>query len=214
MAVAHGGYDGEIGGYNSRLIPSIKPELFNDSANSSSYTNDDVSTERKESALTEEEEEEEGATASHAIHIKEEVLEEDGANASSSLKFPKPMEGLHDVGPPPFLKKTFEMVEDPETDPIVSWSGSRDSFVVWDSHEFSKILLPKYFKHNNFSSFIRQLNTYVSQKNSHNPINSISLYLHIYNLIARTVILYNLNQSWYHGFVQSTSYQTCTKLIF
>ncbi|KAF7806738.1 heat shock factor protein HSF30-like [Senna tora] len=73
-------------------------------------------------------------------------------------------EGLHEAGPPPFLKKTFEMVEDPETDPIVSWSETRESFVVWDSHEFSKILLPKYFKHSNFSSFIRQLNTYGFRK--------------------------------------------------
>jgi heat shock transcription factor len=72
------------------------------------------------------------------------------------------MEGLHEAGPPPFLKKTFEMVGDPETDETVSWGKNRDSFVVWDSHEFSKVLLPKYFKHSNFSSFIRQLNTYVS----------------------------------------------------
>lgn len=75
---------------------------------------------------------------------------------------PGPMEGLNEAGPPPFLKKTFEMVEDPETDSVVSWSENRDSFVVWDQHEFSKDLLPKYFKHQNFSSFIRQLNTYVS----------------------------------------------------
>jgi heat shock transcription factor len=54
------------------------------------------------------------------------------------------------------------MVGDPETDETVSWGKNRDSFVVWDSHEFSKNLLPKYFKHSNFSSFIRQLNTYVS----------------------------------------------------
>ncbi|KAL0552897.1 hypothetical protein IC582_012030 [Cucumis melo] len=76
----------------------------------------------------------------------------------------KPMEGLHDLGPPPFLKKTYEMVEDPETDPVVSWSETRKSFIVWDSHQLSKFLLPKYFKHSNFSSFIRQLNTYGFRK--------------------------------------------------
>ncbi|KAF4348161.1 hypothetical protein G4B88_002273 [Cannabis sativa] len=76
----------------------------------------------------------------------------------------QPMEGLHDVGPPPFLTKTFEMVEDPSTDAIVSWSIARNSFVVWDSHQFSMTLLPRYFKHGNFSSFIRQLNTYGFRK--------------------------------------------------
>ncbi|KAF5743062.1 hypothetical protein HS088_TW09G01124 [Tripterygium wilfordii] len=85
-------------------------------------------------------------------------------SSSSSVGLPKPMEGLHESGPPPFLKKTFEMVEDPETDSVVSWSKNLDSFVVWDSHEFSKNLLPKYFKHSNFSSFIRQLNTYGFRK--------------------------------------------------
>ncbi|KAF5472273.1 hypothetical protein F2P56_009008 [Juglans regia] len=65
---------------------------------------------------------------------------------------------------PPFLSKTYEMVDDPSTDSVVSWSQCNKSFVVWNPPEFARVLLPKFFKHNNFSSFIRQLNTYGFRK--------------------------------------------------
>ena len=70
--------------------------------------------------------------------------------------------GTGGAGPAPFLIKTYDMVDESATDKIVSWTSSKKSFVVWNPPEFARLLLPTFFKHNNFSSFIRQLNTYVS----------------------------------------------------
>ncbi|KAG2253557.1 hypothetical protein Bca4012_101265 [Brassica carinata] len=65
----------------------------------------------------------------------------------------------------PFLRKCYEMVDDSSTDSIISWSTNGDnSFVISDTTVFSAQLLPKYFKHSNLSSFIRQLNIYGFRK--------------------------------------------------
>ncbi|KAF1897599.1 hypothetical protein Lal_00032356 [Lupinus albus] len=79
------------------------------------------------------------------------------------------MEGVNNKGlleygrkctPPPFLLKTYMVVEDPATDDVVSWNSEGTAFVVWQPAEFASDILPTLFKHNNFSSFVRQLNTY------------------------------------------------------
>jgi heat shock transcription factor, other eukaryote len=63
--------------------------------------------------------------------------------------------------PTPFLTKTYQLVGDPAVNDVISWNEDGSTFVVWRPAEFARDLLPKYFKHNNFSSFVRQLNTYV-----------------------------------------------------
>ncbi|XP_056300654.1 heat shock factor protein 1 isoform X5 [Pseudoliparis swirei] len=72
---------------------------------------------------------------------------------------------------PAFLTKLWTLVEDPVpntvTDPLICWSPSGTSFHVFDQARFSKEVLPKFFKHSNMASFIRQLNMYGFRKVVH-----------------------------------------------
>ncbi|KAK9115800.1 hypothetical protein Sjap_014747 [Stephania japonica] len=84
------------------------------------------------------------------------------APSSASSSSSQSSEKSHTI--PPFLSKLYDLVDDRATDSTVSWSPNDPSFVIWDVSAVEQELLPKYFKHNNFSSFIRQLNTYGFRK--------------------------------------------------
>ncbi|PKI84495.1 Heat shock transcription factor [Malassezia vespertilionis] len=68
---------------------------------------------------------------------------------------------------PAFLNKLRSMVDDPNTDELIRWSPNGDTFLVPNHVRFGNEVLPRFFKHNNFSSFVRQLNMYGFHKVPH-----------------------------------------------
>ncbi|CEP16540.1 hypothetical protein [Parasitella parasitica] len=59
-----------------------------------------------------------------------------------------------------FITKLYAMVDDNETKDLITWTGAGDQFTVFNNVDFSRLVLPRYFKHCNWSSFVRQLNMY------------------------------------------------------
>ncbi|KAF9404959.1 hypothetical protein BGZ94_003837 [Podila epigama] len=73
-----------------------------------------------------------------------------------------------------FIDKLFKMVEDPAIQHLIAWAKEGDMFYVFNCIELSTSVLPKFFKHNNWQSFVRQLNIYrydreESNMNRRNP---------------------------------------------
>ncbi|KAL9550834.1 hypothetical protein MBANPS3_004541 [Mucor bainieri] len=68
---------------------------------------------------------------------------------------------------PAFLHKLYNMVGDPSTDPFIRWSVDGNSFLVEGHEEFARLILPRFYKHNTFASFVRQLNMYDFHKVPH-----------------------------------------------
>ncbi|KDQ25958.1 hypothetical protein PLEOSDRAFT_1046174, partial [Pleurotus ostreatus PC15] len=61
------------------------------------------------------------------------------------------------------------MISDPKSTHFIAWTEHGTSFVVSNVGEFSRTILGSHFKHNNFSSFVRQLNMYGFHKINRTP---------------------------------------------
>ncbi len=69
---------------------------------------------------------------------------------------------------PNFLLKLYTILETPEYKNIINWSEDGKYFSIINLHDFTENILPKFYKHNNFSSFVRQLNMYDFHKKRSN----------------------------------------------
>lgn len=68
-------------------------------------------------------------------------------------------EGKHTMLPA-FLSKTYEIFSMPEFSHVCGWNVNGDTIIVSQLEAFVAMVLPRFFKHRNFPSFVRQLNLY------------------------------------------------------
>ncbi|KAG3107314.1 hypothetical protein PI124_g12750 [Phytophthora idaei] len=72
---------------------------------------------------------------------------------------PTNAEGKH-MMLPAFLSKTYEIFSMPEFSHVCGWNANGDTIIVSQLEAFVAMVLPRFFKHRNFPSFVRQLNLY------------------------------------------------------
>ncbi|GAB7343792.1 hypothetical protein MBLNU457_1765t1 [Dothideomycetes sp. NU457] len=61
---------------------------------------------------------------------------------------------------PPFVLKLWSFLNDNKNTELIRWTDNGTAFTVLDEDEFARTLIPELFKHNNYASFVRQLNMY------------------------------------------------------
>ncbi|GAA5944605.1 uncharacterized protein JCM15063_000055 [Sporobolomyces koalae] len=59
-----------------------------------------------------------------------------------------------------FVHKLWSMLYTPSLAHLIAWTDNGKAFTVFHPTEFARSVLPQFFKHSNFASFIRQLNMY------------------------------------------------------
>lgn len=76
-----------------------------------------------------------------------------------------------------FIHQLHAILNEPHLQEWISWSADDDSVFILKpyDHDFSSLVLKRYFKHGNVSSFVRQLHMYGFHKLSNVPENTKSL---------------------------------------
>ena len=59
-----------------------------------------------------------------------------------------------------FLSKLYDILNNTAYKEIIYWNKEDGGIIIADVNKFSSMILPKYYNHNKYSSFVRQLNLY------------------------------------------------------
>jgi hypothetical protein len=63
-----------------------------------------------------------------------------------------------------FISKLYHLLSRPEYSRFLRWNEAGDTFILTNTAEFARLVLPRFFRHSNASSFVRQLNLYGFQR--------------------------------------------------
>jgi len=67
-----------------------------------------------------------------------------------------------------FLLQLYKILEEDKYKDIIHWGENGKYFEIVNVHDFTEKILPQYYNHNNYSSFVRQLNMYDFHKKKTN----------------------------------------------
>ncbi|QRV94161.1 HSF-type DNA-binding domain protein [Ceratobasidium sp. AG-Ba] len=59
-----------------------------------------------------------------------------------------------------FISKLYHILSRPEYSKYLAWNETGDAFLLMNATEFAQQVLPRFFRHSNISSFVRQLRLY------------------------------------------------------
>ena len=59
-----------------------------------------------------------------------------------------------------FLMQLYQILEDKNNEKIIHWGNDGKYFIIENLYDFTEKILPKYYNHSNYASFVRQLNKY------------------------------------------------------
>jgi hypothetical protein len=84
--------------------------------------------------------------------------------AGGHQPFARPPDAPASLSLAPFVSKLYDIISSASPSDCIKWGPAGDTIIVTDQAAFAREVLPRFFKHENIRSFVRQLNMYGFQR--------------------------------------------------